>query len=955
MAAVSLRFPLPVRLVERRLTAILFLHGFFAVGAFVAGRSARDALFLARLGPKPLAWMYIASAAAVAIFGLAYTALAADARPDRVALVTSFVFAVLFGTGWLAEGSGHPWVYAALYVHVEVMGAISVMQLWTLANELFNPREARRLYALIGAGGIIANVIVGLATVEVARAFGARAVLLLCAGLMIGCVLSSAWAGTAGKRRLAARPDKRSTLGLARAGRRLLASDHLRMVALLTAVTFLVVTIVDFEFKAAASASLQVDELAVYFGYFYVVVGGLAVLLQLFGTGKLLNRVGVIGSLAILPVGLGASNLLIAAIPKLWASTIAKGADTLFRYSINDATTQILYLPIPAQRRASSKALIDGVVKPCAIALGGLLLLLYRRWWPENALRLALPTVALCAGWLAIVLGLRSKYVQSLQDNLRKRRLNTDFAGYGLADGSTSKVLLEALESSDPRQVLNSLELLPKLQNIRLDDRVELLLDNESPPIRAAALNYFAQRRSVRYANSIFRKLDDGDPAVRAAAISTFCVLGRDKSVGSVKPFLLDADPRIRAAAITGMMRYGGLDGIISAADSLKQLISHPNPVMRKQAARVLRDIGVSNLYHPVLQLMMDPDRSVQREAIAAAGALKSTDLMMPLMHRTHSSETGREAVEALAAYGPAIAPTLSKVLDNRLENPRVRRGVARVLGQLMSPGAIEIMVRHLEDPDEDVRTAIYRSLARTARVHHVAGTDRKWVRQALDHELLTAYRCLADAEALGLRAGQGSEGAAGDTSAAGALLALALVEKVAHVQRRIFLLLGVLFPNAEMERIDADLKDELAIDSRGRRANAVELLDNVLDRELDRKLLPLFEDIPRAEKIASVADLLDLRLADRAETLAALCRSETPWVRACALNYAAQLNSSPAVDAALELTADPSPIVREVALLCVARTHPERARAIAEASLEDEESVVRRRAALIAANRAIG
>jgi len=180
-------------------------------------------------------------------------------------------------------------------------------------------------------------------------------------------------------------------------------------------------------------------------------------------------------------------------------------------------------------------------------------------------------------------------------------------------------------------------------------------------------------------------------------------------------------------------------------------------------------------------------------------------------------------------------------------------------------------------------------------------------------------------------------------------------VEKVAHVQRRIFLLLGVLFPNAEMERIDADLKDELAIDSRGRRANAVELLDNVLDRELDRKLLPLFEDIPRAEKIASVADLLDLRLADRAETLAALCRSETPWVRACALNYAAQLNSSPAVDAALELTADPSPIVREVALLCVARTHPERARAIAEASLEDEESVVRRRAALIAANRAIG
>ena len=37
--------------------------------------------------------------------------------------------------------------------------------------------------------------------------------------------------------------------------------------------------------------------------------------------------------------------------------------------------------------------------------------------------------------------------------------------------------------------------------------------------------------------------------------------------------FLQDADPRIRSAAVTGMIRYGGLDGVLVAAEALKALI----------------------------------------------------------------------------------------------------------------------------------------------------------------------------------------------------------------------------------------------------------------------------------------------------------------------------------------------------------------------------------------------
>ena len=87
---------------------------------------------------------------------------------------------------------------------------------------------------------------------------------------------------------------------------------------------------------AGTSAQYSGAELAAYFGYFSAVVGVLAIGLQLFGTSRLLNRAGVIGSLAVLPVSLAAGDLALVLFPALWAASMAKGADTLFRYSVNE-------------------------------------------------------------------------------------------------------------------------------------------------------------------------------------------------------------------------------------------------------------------------------------------------------------------------------------------------------------------------------------------------------------------------------------------------------------------------------------------------------------------------------------------------------------------------------------------------------------------------------------------
>src|SRR3954467_6787537 len=135
--------------------------------------------------------------------------------------------------------------------------------------------------------------------------------------------------------------------------------------------------------------------MAAFFSYFSAVVGALALGLQLFGTSKLLNRAGVVGALAVLPISLAVGNLSLAIFAALWAASMAKGADTLFRYSINDATTQILYLPVPAQARVQAKAFLDTVVKPCAIGLAGLSLAAYKHWFDVKPHQVAFLSLAL--------------------------------------------------------------------------------------------------------------------------------------------------------------------------------------------------------------------------------------------------------------------------------------------------------------------------------------------------------------------------------------------------------------------------------------------------------------------------------------------------------------------------------------------------------------------------------
>src|SRR5207237_7173274 len=203
---------------------------------------------------------------------------------------------------------------------------------------------------------------------------------------------------------------------------------------------------------------------------------------------------------------------------------------------------------------------------------------------------------------------------------------------------------------------------------------------------------------------------EDPVPEVRAAALGAVCAIEQEKAVSSVLPFLESPHPAVvRAAAAVALIRHAGLDGVLAAAEPLKQLLAAEDPRDRGAAADALGNIGVRGFFRPLLSFLRDPDPGVRRRAIAAAGKLRTPELIPALIEQFQRRETALEAASALAAFGPGIESQLAGVLIDEGAQVDCRRGVALVLQRLGTREAADALLNALTSREAMVRKAAAR------------------------------------------------------------------------------------------------------------------------------------------------------------------------------------------------------------------------------------------------------
>ena len=117
----------------------------------------------------------------------------------------------------------------------------------------------------------------------------------------------------------------------------------------------------------------------------------------------------------------------------------------------------------------------------------------------------------------------------------------------------------------------------------------------------------------------------------------------------------------------------------------------------------------------------------------------------------------------------------------------------------------------------------------------------------------------------------------------AGSTLALALEQKLARIKDRIYRLLTLVYPWRDIAAAQWTLANG---DARSR-ASASEYLDNILEGELRKRIMPVLEEMPVEEKVRRGNVLLKTRPRDVEETLLQLINDEDQVVAAAAIDTA--------------------------------------------------------------------
>ncbi|HSN99695.1 MAG TPA: hypothetical protein VLS89_15475, partial [Candidatus Nanopelagicales bacterium] len=146
---------------ELERTVLLFALLFLAALLLVVGRTARDALFLTLFPVSWIAPMWIAYGVASSIAGLGYAALAPRLPRARFTMGFAVFAAGTYAALRILIGQDVRPAYLVFYVWSEIIANFTAVLIWAIAQDLHDPRSAKRLFGLIGAGRVIGTVACG--------------------------------------------------------------------------------------------------------------------------------------------------------------------------------------------------------------------------------------------------------------------------------------------------------------------------------------------------------------------------------------------------------------------------------------------------------------------------------------------------------------------------------------------------------------------------------------------------------------------------------------------------------------------------------------------------------------------------------------------------------------------------------------------------------------------------
>ncbi len=647
-----------------------------AVAHHVVGKATRDTLFLSTYAAANLPTIMVASALLSVGALLLLGRLLALYGPRRVVPALFAVSSLLAIAEWVLVGASPRIAAILVYFHVTAFGTTAISAFWSLINERFDPRMAKRRVARIATGGTLGGVVGGFVAFIEATSLGPRGLLAVLASLHAFAAVSAIVVGAREEAQgPESKPKTSSPFGVLRA------VPYLRHLGFVVALAAAMDALFDFMLGAQAAAAFgSGPRLLSFFALYHMSVGVLTFVAQVAIAQRLLRAIGATGVVTLLPALVVVVTTVAMQLPRLLTIAVTRGMTSVVSNSAWRSGYELLFTPLTPSRKRSTKVVIDVGFDRLGTAFGALIALATVTLVPHLAVSVLL-RVAIILAVVALLFAarLRSGYVDALEGGLRSNSLR-------LADRS--------LAALDRERLLREVELLRNERLLTLPED-EARTDLQPATIVLDADDEEATRETLEKEPSVHRWLVPrvidliGHPSLHGSAIA--CLRrSADEHAGAIVDALLgpqtpfDVRRRLpRVLARCSVQR--ALDGLVDALGDVRfdvrreaglallHLIGR-HPALNVPRERILdaaeREVAADRAVwdvEPPLEVAELEESTPFLDQIVRDRTARSLEHVFALLSLVYGREPMELALRALRANDPALRGTALEYIDNVL------------------------------------------------------------------------------------------------------------------------------------------------------------------------------------------------------------------------------------------------------------------------------------------------
>lgn len=421
---------------------------------------------------------------------------------ELVILIATLSIPILVSVWQITKAVWLPMVIVAWNVSLYMLVGYAY---WGMASLLFNVRESRRIFSVIGSGDLPAKILGYWAISVFSPVVGIEGTMLFSLifyGLAFVITRRYFASGKIDWENFESHQHTYTHEHHDKWWMRIFESSLIMRIAMLSMLAYAVTHLSEFTFLSEIKARFDSSsDILKFISTFFAIGRMLALVMKLLLSSRIINGLGLSRSIAFTPIFilLMAAGIISFSMASAHAQLYLYGFGVLFMVSellrsvIQEPTFFILFQPLNIHLRLKGHVVAKGYVYPPVLFVLGLSLW----WWMNHFHAISIPlvlgiTIAIALLWIAIIPFIAKAYQKAVERSIEKGF----FSGVSLflQNDKVEKLLLEKVTFGKEEERIHALHLLNKSDYAGLEKLVLALLPSAAPNTRLQLIGIIADK-----------------------------------------------------------------------------------------------------------------------------------------------------------------------------------------------------------------------------------------------------------------------------------------------------------------------------------------------------------------------------------------------------------------------------------------------------------------------------